>query len=109
MEDRRGGPGPKCFALVPGDEGEHLLIIEPIEIEVIDPVVAEKPVVVANENLDSNMPDKLLQVEIRANRGSKRAVARLVHGLDQLDDEFWFCVGLVRFRFERQRHVQVGI
>jgi hypothetical protein len=55
------------------------------------------------------MPDELRQVDVFGDRLTPRRVARLVDRPDQPLDVLRLRVGFFRLRFERNRHVQIGV
>ncbi len=66
------------IVLVPGDEDVPRAVLEPVEVEVVHPVVAHEPVVLRHEVLERHVPHERGNVEAWLQHGRKSRSRRLV-------------------------------
>ena len=97
---------PERLALVPRQEDEEVLVLEPVEIEIVGPVVAGNPVLIGEEDLDRDVLEELLEIEKLLHRRAPDRVARLVRRPEQPLEHLALRIVFERLRLERQRRVQ---
>src|SRR6185295_2184309 len=69
---------PERLALVPRQEDEEIPVLEPVQIEIVGPVIAGDRILIAEEVLDRDLLDELLEVEKLRHRRAPDRIARLV-------------------------------